>query len=268
MRAWPLICALILFAGTAHAGAPRERIVDLTHPFSNETIYWPTADGFRLKVEAAGKTEKGFYYSANSFCADEHGGTHLDAPIHFAEGMPTVDEIPLDRLVAPGVLVDVSRRVGEDPDSLVSVDDLEAWEKQHGRIPDRVIVLLRTGWGERYSDRKRYLGTAKRGAEAVPELRFPGLAPAAARWLAEERSVAAVGIDTASIDRGRSELFESHVILAGAGIPGFENLASLEQLPARGFRIVALPMKIQGGSGGPLRIVALVEPDTSMPAKP
>jgi len=249
-----LLAALV--AGSDLAAQTRGAIIDLTYPFSAETVYWPTADGFRLKVEAAGVNEKGFYYSANSFCAAEHGGTHLDAPIHFAQGAPPVDRVPLERLIGPGVVVDVRERAARDRDYLVSAEDLIAHERAHGPIPEGAILLLRTGWGKVYPDRRRYLGTDRRGAEAIAELHFPGLAPAAAEWLVRNRKIGSIGIDTASIDRGQSQRFESHQILAKAGIPGLENLARLDELPAKGFEVVALPMKIAGGSGAPLRVIA------------
>ncbi len=230
--------------------------VDLTHPFSPATVYWPTAEGFTLDTVAYGPTEGGYFYSAFNFSAAEHGGTHLDAPVHFASGRQATDEIPLDRLVGPAVVVDVSDRAS--PDYLVSQADLEAWEAAHGAIPDGAILLLRTGWGERYGNREAYLGTERTGPEAVPELHFPGLDPAAARWLVESRSIDAIGIDTPSIDYGQSTGFESHVALYSADVPGFENVANLGALPPVGSFVVALPMKIQGGSGGPLRIVAWV----------
>lgn len=233
-------------------------IVDLTHPFDDTTIYWPTEEkGFGFEKVFAGTTDAGFYYTANRFAAAEHGGTHLDAPIHFWEGGASADTIALERLVGPGVVVDVREKAAADRDYLVGVDDFTAWEAANGRLPEGAIVLLRTGFGEeRWPDRERYLGTAERGAEAVAKLHFPGLDPAAAAWLAEERKIDAIGIDTASIDRGQSTLFESHVKLFSAGIPAFENVAHLDALPSSGFLVVALPMKIAGGSGGPLRIVA------------
>jgi len=233
------------------------RWVDLTHPFDDDTIYWPTdTQGFRLEELANGRTDGGWFYSAYAFASAEHGGTHLDAPVHFAEGGQTADAIPLSSLIGPAAVVDVTGRV--HPDYQVSVADLEAWEGAHGRIPDGAILLLRTGWSERWGDRASYLGTAATGPEAVAELRFPGLDPSAAQWLVAERAVAAVGIDTPSIDRGQSKTFGSHVALYAADIPGFENVARLEELPVTGAFVVALPMKIAGGSGGPLRIVSFV----------
>jgi kynurenine formamidase len=231
-------------------------IVDLTHAFDAETIYWPTAGGFVLESVAHGVTDKGYFYAANRFCAAEHGGTHLDAPIHFAEKGRAADAIPIEQLIGAGVKVDVSERCAKDRDYRVSVADLTAWEIRNGRIPAGAIVLLQTGWSKRWSDRTAYLGTSRTGAEAVAELHFPGLHPEAARFLAQSRAIKAIGIDTASIDYGQSTLFESHVILFAADVPAFENVAELDKLPVKDFVVAALPMKIKGGSGGPLRIVA------------
>ena len=252
------LLSVLLFAGLVFGQTASRKIVDLTHSFSDQTVYWPTAEGFRLTVDAAGMTDKGYYYAANSFCAAEHGGTHIDAPVHFAQGMPSVDQVSLERLLAPGIVVDVGQKAARNADYLASVQDLTEWEKKNGNIAGGVIVLLRTGWGKFYPDRKKYLGTDRRGAEAVAELHFPGLDPAAARWLAENRKIGAIGLDTASIDRGQSQLFESHRILFKAGIPALENVANLDALPVKGFDVIALPMKIEGGSGAPLRIIAIL----------
>jgi kynurenine formamidase len=232
--------------------------VDLSHAYDDRAVFWPTAKPFELEVVAAGMTEGGYYYAANNFCMAEHGGTHLDAPIHFSEGRHTTDQIPLDRLIGAAVVVDVSDAVVSDPDYQLSVADLEAWEAEHGPIPGGAVLLLRTGWGAHWSDRARYLGTALTGPEAVPELRFPGLHPDAAQWLVDNRRIDALGIDTPSIDYGQSTLFESHRILYDQNIPAFENVAALDRMPATGAFVVALPMKIAGGSGGPLRIVGVV----------
>ena len=232
--------------------------VDLSHDFAEDTVYWPTAEPFKLTTVAAGKTEAGYYYSAYQFCASEHGGTHIDAPVHFAENRNSVDQIPLDRLSGPAIKIDISPKARSDRDYQVSVADFEAWEAQNGKIPDDSIVLLETGWSEYWSDRLKYLGTDKRGAEAVAELHFPGLAPEGARWLTENRKIKAIGLDTASIDYGQSKLFESHRILMAQNIPAFENVANLNQLPVKIHLVIALPIKIRGGSGGPLRIIARV----------
>ena len=231
--------------------------IDLSHDFSAETIYWPTAEPFELQVVSADSVPGGYYYAANNFTSAEHGGTHLDAPIHFALGGRTSDQIPLEQLVGRAAVVDVSKEASANRDYQIDVAALEAWQTSHGKIGDSTIVLIRTGWSDRWPDKERYLGTSATGPGAVPQLHFPGIDPAAARWLAE-RKVKAVGIDTPSIDYGQSKTFDTHRILFAANIPGFENVAALDRLPATGAFVIALPMKIKGGSGGPLRIVAVV----------
>lgn len=258
------VALIILIAGACRPAAepaapfPGGRLVDLSHAYDENTVYWPTASGFEMTADFEGITEGGYYYTANTFRSAEHGGTHLDAPIHFAEGRSTADQIPLDRLIGPAVLVDVSAASQANADYRVTVSDFEAWETEHGRIPDGSIVLLRTGFSSRWPDRTTYMGTDERGPDAVANLHFPGLHPDAAAWLVSDRVIDAIGLDTPSIDYGQSTGFESHRILFEAEIPAFENVAHLDQLPETGFSIIALPMKIAGGSGGPLRIVAVL----------
>lgn len=230
--------------------------VDLTHDFSEEAVYWPTADGFKLESVFEGFTDKGFFYDANNYSAAEHGGTHIDSPIHFAEGKQTVDQIPIESLIGPAVVIDVTAKALADRDYLVSVKDFMDWESKHGKITDGSIVLLNTGSSQFWPDKVKYMGTDKRGPDAVKELHFPGLDPSAAKWLVENRKINAIGLDTPSIDYGQSTLFESHRILFKENIPAFENVANLDKLPPKGAFVIALPMKIKGGSGGPLRIIA------------
>ena len=233
--------------------------VDLSHAFGPSTIYWPTDTlGFQLTELAYGHTDAGYFYASYSFASAEHGGTHVDAPIHFAEGRRAAHEIPLSSLITTASVVDVTAGADADPDYLLSVDDLTAWEAEHGPIADGTALLIRTGWSSRWSDRTAYLGTDLTGPDAVPELHFPGIGPEAAQWLVDNRNIAAIGIDTPSIDYGQSSDYRSHVILYEQNIVGFENLTNLDRLPATGAGIVALPMKIEGGSGGPLRIVGWV----------
>jgi kynurenine formamidase len=258
MRSALTLVLLAAAACTAPATWPAGEWIDLTHEFSADTIYWPTAPGFELRVEAAGMTEQGYWYAANSFSTAEHGGTHVDAPVHFAQRGASVDRIPLSRLIGPAAVIDASAQAEADRDYQVRTDDLRAWEARHGSIPPGAVVLLRTGFSRHWPDRERYLGTAERGPQAALRLSFPGLHPSAAQWLVEERDIAAIGIDTASIDHGKSRLFHSHRVLFEREIPAFENVAALDRLPPIGAWIIALPMKIAGGSGGPLRIVALV----------
>lgn len=232
------------------------RLVDLSHGFDASTIYWPTSPtGFKLEKLSYGRTAAGFFYAANTMCADEHGGTHLDSPIHFAEGKSTTEAIPLARLVAPAVVIDVSAAASASPDALLEPADIDAFERQHGAIAAGTIVLVRTGWSARWPDRKAYMGDDKPGDAS--NLHFPGISEAAAKALVARR-IAAVGIDTASIDHGPSQSFIAHQVLMGADIPAFENLTALDQLPPRGAVVIALPMKITGGSGGPLRAIAWV----------
>ena len=233
--------------------------VELGHAFGPSTIYWPTDTlGFQLTELAYGHTEAGYFYASYSFASAEHGGTHLDAPIHFAEGRRAAHEIPLSNLITTASVVDVTAGADADPDYLLSVDDLVAWEAEHGQIADGTALLIRTGWSSRWGDRTAYLGTDLTGPEAVPELHFPGIGTDAAQWLVDNRNIGAIGIDTPSIDYGQSSDYRSHVILYSDNIVGFENLTNLDRLPATGAGIVALPMKIEGGSGGPLRIVGWV----------
>jgi len=254
-----MIGLLVLLLGfVAPAGAldlEGARLVDLTHPFDAHTIYWPTARSFTLEPVAGGVTPGGYWYAANNFCAAEHGGTHLDAPIHFAEGHWAADEVPLDRLMGPAVLVDLVDKAGRDRDALLTRGDLEAVEARDGRIPDGAVVLVRTGWERFWEDRTRYLGSA---ASDATDLHFPGVSPEAAAWLTTARRIRSIGIDTASIDHGPSRDFRAHRALTNANVPIFENLAGLGALPRRGAIFIGLPMKIRGGSGGPLRAVALV----------
>ncbi|HMB99516.1 MAG TPA: cyclase family protein [Flavobacteriaceae bacterium] len=234
-------------------------IVDLSHDYSSETIYWVTAKEFKLDTVFNGKTDQGFYYSANNFETAEHGGTHIDAPIHFSENSQTVDQIPLEKLVGKAIKIDISEKAMTNPDYLISIEDLMNWETQEGmQIPDGSIVLLETGFSQFYPNVLKYLGTDKRGPDAVKELHFPGLSPEAAEWLLTNRNIKAIGIDTASIDYGQSQNFQTHVNLMSHNISAFENLTNLDKLPSKDFYIVALPMKIKGGSGAPLRIVAFL----------
>ena len=238
---------------------PGGELVDLSHSYDTTTIFWPTAlEGFKLEKVADGVTPAGYYYAANNFCTAEHGGTHLDAPIHFAQGHPAVDQIPLNRLIGPAFVIDVSAAVEKNADYLVTTEDVEQFEKEHGRIPADAIVLLRTGFSKRWPDAKRYMGTTERGEPAVTKLHFPGLHPDAAKWIVANRPIRAIGIDTASIDFGQSTLFESHRALYEHDVPAFENLTNLDRLPITGAYMIALPMKIGGGSGAPLRAVAIL----------
>jgi kynurenine formamidase len=254
-----MMAAILISACAERTAGPLEgEWVDLSHSFGEDTIYWVTAEPFKRTTVAEGVTDKGYFYSAYNFSGAEHGGTHLDSPIHFAEGKRTADQIELSQLVGPGVKIDVSAKASANPDYLITADDIKAWEAENGKIPEWAIILLQTGFASRWPDKKSYLGTDQKGPDAVKDLHFPGLHPDAAKWLIENRKFKAVGIDTASIDYGQSTDFQTHVALMTNNIPAFENVADMSGLPAKGFHVVAFPMKIKGGSGGPLRIAALL----------
>lgn len=253
-----LITVALSVACAVHSPLSSGKWLDLTHTFSSDTIYWPTANEFTLETEFSGVTPKGFYYEANRFGASEHGGTHIDAPIHFAQGRHTVDQIAVAEMIGEAAVIDVSKKSLTNRDYQIHVEDILEWEKKNGKIPKRAILLFHTGSGRFWPNRNKYMGTSERGKNAVPKLHFPGLHPMAARWLLKNRNILAVGLDTPSIDYGQSNLFETHQILFKKNIPAFENVANLEKLPATGATVIALPMKIKGGSGAPLRIVALV----------
>ena len=232
-------------------------LIDLTWPYDENTLYWPSSpSGFELQQLAHGQTAGGYFYAANAFCTAEHGGTHLDAPIHFAANGRNADEIPLRQLIAPAVVIDISSQAAANSDYRLTAEDIRAWEAAHGRIEAGVIVLLRTGWSGRWPDRKAYFGDDTPGA--TDKLHFPSYGEDAARVLVAERRVAALGVDTASIDYGQSRDFIVHRIASAANVPGLENIARLDRVPARGAWVFALPMKIARGSGGPVRIVAAV----------
>jgi kynurenine formamidase len=260
------IAALCILVSTGCTGLHQEdrsslehsRIVDLTHSFGPDTVVWPTEQDFKLIVQHAEDTEGGYYYASNRMEMAEHGGTHIDARIHFSKGKQTLDRIPIERLVGAGIRLDVTEQGARDRDYLVALSDIQCWEAEHGRIPTDAIVLLNTGYAKFWPSRKNYLGTELRGKEGVRVLHFPGLHPEAAAWLVRERHVKAVGIDTVSIDYGQSTKYETHVALLSHDVPVFENLANLHELPDHGFDVIALPMKISGGTGGPLRIIAVV----------
>ncbi len=249
-------CLILAFVMTGCRPALDEsRIVDLTHPFNDRSIYWPTARQFELTAVAHGRDAEGRWYASNDFCASEHGGTHLDAPIHFAEGRWSTAEIPLERLIGPARVFDIREQCIADPNYLLAPDDIRRHETLQGRIEPGDVVLIHTGFGRYYPNAGQYLGSEVRGR--VEGLKFPGIGREAAELLVERR-VDLVGLDTASLDHGPSQDFIAHRVLNGANIPGLENVANLDRLPPKGATIIALPMKIEAGTGGPCRIIAIL----------
>lgn len=249
--------ASAIAAGSQAIDITRYTIVDLSHSYGPSTVFWPTSPTkFELNRLAFGMTPGGYFYSANTLATPEHGGTHLDAPIHFSEKGRTTEQIPLDQLIAPAVVIDATAQAAANRDYRLTRQDVIQFERAHGTITRGTIVLLRTGWSRHWPNVKAYLGDDTPGDAS--KLSFPSYGVDAAQFLVEERAVAALGVDTASIDYGRSTDFQVHRVAAAKNVPGLENLTNLDRLPPRGALVIALPMKIEGGSGGPLRAVALV----------
>ncbi len=253
------ILLFLNFCSESTESAGKNKLLDMTYPFDENTLYWPTAESFRLEKLDWGVNEKGWWYASNNYGASEHGGTHVDAPIHFAENGMTIDQIPLSAWIGPAVKIDVVSKCSANRDYLLSVQDIRQWEGNHGRIPDNAWVLMYTGVGTKYyPDKKNVLGTVKSGQEALPGLSFPGFSPEAATFLTEERNIKGIGLDTPSIDYGKSKDFMVHRICFAAGKPAIENIARLDQLPTTGSILYAIPMLLKDGTGAPARVFAVL----------
>ena len=253
-----VIAAVICMSNSSFAAGriDTSKIVDLTYTFDATTIYWPTEPPLVHQFEHFGMTSEGYFYSSAKFAAPEHGGTHMDAPIHFNRSGMTVDQVPLTDMVGPAAVIDFSARAAHDPNAMLNVDDIQKWEAAHGQIPNGAIVVARSGWGRFWPDKKRYLGTDKPGD--VAHLQFPGFSAEAVDFLLKERKVAAIAIDTASMDPGNSKDFPVHRLWLGANKPGFENIANADKLPEAGATIFCIPMKMGKGTGAPTRVFALL----------
>jgi kynurenine formamidase len=243
-------------ASSAFAEIDEGKLVDLTYPLDEQTVFWPTNKPFTWEKSVWGKTPGGYWYASGDFSMSEHGGTHIDAPIHFGEGKLAVDEIQLQKLIAPAVVIDVRVAVEQDRDYRMTVSDIETWESRHGSIPQGAVVLMLTGWGRAWPDKHRYLGSETPWDPAT--LHFPGFSKEAADFLVTQRNVNGIGIDTPSIDYGPSQDFTVHRIVNGANLYGLENIANLDQLPPKGAILMSLPIKIKGGTGGPVRIIGIL----------
>ena len=248
--------AAILFAATAFSQSINPtKLIDLTYTYDSKTVYWPNAKGFEHRKDNWARTPLGYWYAAGGFSTDEQGGTHVDSPIHFAEGKLTLEAIPVEKLTGPAFVVDITSACAANKDYTATRADIEAFEKRYGRIPKGAIVLFKTGWGKFWPDKARYLGSAVPGDTA--NLHFPGISPPAAEFLVT-RGVVGVGIDTASTDHGPSKRFETHQVLSEANLYGIENVANIDRLPAKGATLIVAPMKIGSGTGGPARVLALL----------
>ena len=239
------VAALFVFRLDAQ---PQSRIVDLGHAIHAGDPSWDGSTGFERKSLATFEKDG---YASGRVAVDEHFGTHLDAPAHFAKGGWSVDQIPVERLYRPGIRIDVSAKAAGNPDYLVTPQDVRAFESAHGRIPEGTIALVATGWDRFWPDRARYMNER----EGVKH--FPGLSADAVALLARDRRVAGIGIDTPSIDHGPSKTFEAHKVSMALNVFHIENAAHLTGLPASGFTVLVAPLDIAGGSGAPTRVFAV-----------
>ena len=248
-----LVLALFLFAqhrNPAPAKPEFSRIVDLTHTAGENSPVYETSQKFTAHVVATTAKEG---YFARDIAMPEHFSTHIDAPAHFAPGRWTVDQIPADRLLAPLQIIDVSPQAKKDPDYQLSADDIANWEKQNGQIPENSVIILRTGWSEKWDSQKQY-----RNPDGQDVMHFPGYSLDAAKFLVESRRAIGLGIDTLSVDNGPSKDFPVHHYTATKSVYHLENVADVWRVPATGALVLVAPAKIEGGSGGPVRILALL----------
>jgi kynurenine formamidase len=252
---YALALALFLFAQHHTPAAPTgvSSVVDLTHAISGQVPTYEPDEAASYKVKTVATIDKQGYF-AREICLPEHFGTHIDAPAHFAPGLWTVDQIPAERLFASLAVLDVSPKASRDADYQVSVDDIIDWEKAHGQIPQGAVVIARTGWESRWNSVKEY-----RNADAKGVMHFPGFSLEAARFLVQGRNTIGLGIDTLSIDYGPSQDFPVHKYTLAHSLYHLENVASLDKVPPAGATVVVAPAKLEGGSGGPVRILALLK---------
>jgi kynurenine formamidase len=260
MKALPIVVSLL--GMTAIAAEPElslrqvvngdARIVDLTYTLNATSPYWPGENYQPFELKTIATLEKdGVLSKVLTF--PEHLGTHIDAPNHFEPDRPAVDQIPPEDLFAPGVVIDIALQAEQDADYALSLADVERWEREHGRIPDKGVVLVHTGWGRFWTNYDRYKNQDVHGT-----LHFPGVSKAAAEFLVTERDIRGMGIDTLSIDPGTSKDFAVHHVLNKARRYALENVANLDKLPARGFDLIIAPIKVEHGTGGPTRIFAVM----------
>ncbi|XP_046542680.1 isatin hydrolase-like [Haliotis rubra] len=232
-----------------------DEIIDLTHTFGKRTIYWPGnppfnfSNVFRSPFGVAS-------VEANAFETAEHSGTHMDAPRHFCPEGKRMHELVMDRLSGPGVVIDVRKQSEDNLDFQVTEQTFRDWEEEHGTIPDGAIVLFNFGWDKFWPNRKQVFNTED--VMNPSTFHYPGLSPNGTKWLTSNRKVHAVGGDTPSPDYGQSSLFETHVILlCDNGIVILENVANLNSMPATGTKVYIGALKLENGSGTPVRLFAV-----------
>lgn len=254
-----LLAIVAAFLIAAVFASSNMKIIDMTYPFDENSIYWPSGEPFALKKVFWGVGRNGMWCAFNDYAASEHIGTHVDAPIHFAKDGKTIDKVPLEEWIGPAVKIDVTEKCAQNRDYILTVNDIENWEKKYGRVPVGAWVIMYTGIDTKfYPDRKKIFGTDGNGKEAFDKLSFPGFSPEAAEFLIKNRNITGVGLDTPSTDFGKSKNFMVHRIICGAGKLGLENIANLDKLPAKGATLYVVPMFIKDGTGAPARVFAIL----------
>lgn len=244
-------------AGAAQGATPvaspvagQGAVIDLTHVISPETPVWPGNEPFSSEIVRS-YAEHGFY--AQALRVWEHTGTHLDAPAHFVEGAATAELLPVENFVAPLVVIDIALRAADDPDTVVTLDDIMGWEAANGPVPAGAFVAMHSGWAARIDDAEAFVN---QDADGV--MHFPGFSADAVTYLLEEHGIVGIGVDTLSLDPGNSTDFGAHVTVLGAGAYGIEGLANLDQVPAAGATVIVGAPKHVEASGGPSRVLALL----------
>jgi kynurenine formamidase len=225
------------------------QIIDLTQMISEKT---PTFDGSKdaFRYEKLSDIKKDGIASG-AFRIPEHFGTHIDAPGHFIVWKETIERVKVKKLIAPAVVIDIRSKVESNPDYQLTAADIQEFEKG-GAIPEGAAILLLTGWDKRYSEPEKY-----RNADANGVMHFPGFSEEAIQYLLRNPKIVALGIDTLSIDYGPSKIFPGHKISHGSGLYHVENMTNLDKLPARGAVIFVGALPIEGGSGSPVRVIAI-----------
>jgi len=224
-------------------------VFDLTHTFSPRLPVFPAFKPVQIRPKFS-IAKDGFF--ANEIAFDEHTGTHMDAPAHFVANGPTADRLPVDRFFAPLAVVSIASRAAKDADATVTVDDVLAWEKLHGRLPPGAFVAMHSGWDARIGDAARFLNKDAKGT-----MHAPGFSEEVARFLVQQRDIVGAGVDTLSLDRADAQKFVAHLAFLGGGKYGVELIANLGRVPAAGATIIVGAPKHEGASGGPARVLAV-----------
>lgn len=250
------ITALLFLTALLGDVLPAEclQVIDLTHEQGPSTIYWPGNPEYNFTIISRGLSNGGYWYESNKFQTAEHGGTHVDAPAHFAEGAQRQNEVSIQNLVGPGVIINVTNEAEENPDYRVTVDDVRRWEFRHSRIPDGAVVIMNSGWHKKYPNKTLVFGS--QSPDEPSTFHFPGWHEDTANWLLKNRNIHVLGVDTPSTDYGRSTTFRVHVIIGSKNITGAENVANLDAISENGCIIYVSAIKLHDGSGSPARIFA------------